>query len=59
MIMGIPTPAFLAFIVQPVMIAAAIIYAVKYKDIIKKPPFDFYTKLEEAVKQEEEEEEEK
>ena len=46
MVMGIPVLAFLAFIIQPVIIILAILYAVFYEKLIQKPPFDFFSRLE-------------
>lgn len=53
MIMGIPAIAFIAFIIQPIMIALCILYAVKYEKLIQKPPFNFFTRLEDEVKDKE------
>lgn len=50
MIMGIPAITFIGFAVQPVIIVLAIIYAINYDKLVKKAPFDYYQKLEDAVK---------
>lgn len=52
MIMGIPMPAFIAFVVQVVMIVLSILYALNYKKLIQKPPFDFFTRLQDEFKDE-------
>lgn len=54
MILGMPAVTFIALIVQPVIIVLAILYAVNYDKLIKKPPFNFYQRLEDQFKDEKE-----
>lgn len=50
MIMGIPTITFIGFAVQPVIIVLAILYAANYDKLVKKAPFNYYQRLEDALK---------
>lgn len=52
MILGIPAITFIALVIQPVIIILAILYAINYDKLIKKPPFDFYQRLEDQFKDE-------
>lgn len=53
MILGMPIITFIALAVQPVIIILAILYAINYDKLIKKPPFDFYQRLEDQFKDDE------
>lgn len=53
MILGMPIITFIALAVQPVIIILAILYAINYDKLIKKPPFNFYQRLEDQFKDDE------
>lgn len=50
MVLGVPLVTFIAFIVQPIIFVLAVLYAINYEKLIKRPPFNFLVRLEEDFK---------
>ena len=49
MILGIPAITFIAFIIQPILIILAFVWAKKYDKIVKLRPFAFLKAMDDEI----------
>ena len=53
MVMGLPILAFLAFLIQPIIIVLCILYAINYRKLVKHYPFNYFDRLQRDVDKDE------